>query len=96
MQNSTDDIYKKSHEIVKIKAMNSRYIAILLNELIKEEPISEEELADIVMRELNRDWLPDSAVRYLNAGRSWMKYFGYLDKIRGQQSFFDYGWDDSE
>ncbi len=91
-----EELHKKCYELVKNAAINSKFITILSSELLKSNDMSDEQLAETVMEELNRDWLPESAIRYLNAGKSWMRFFGYLDKLRGQQSFYDYGWDEFE
>lgn len=86
---SSEEVWQQCYQLVRDLSMQSKFIELLSQELAHTNVLADEDLYTNVTKTLKRDWLPDSAVRYLNAGRSWLKYFGYLDKLRGQQSLFD-------
>lgn len=70
-------------------AMDSQFVKILVDEISREATISDERLAAHVIRRIDADWFPEAPSRYLNAGRSWLQFFGEFERLRGQLSLFD-------
>jgi hypothetical protein len=86
---SEPDIWNACYELIKERALASTFLNLMADELGKSESASEDYLHTAIKKALNREWQPESAVRYINAGKSWLGYFRQLPKIKGQQSLFD-------
>jgi AAA ATPase-like protein/restriction endonuclease len=81
------DIRKECYRLLKEQALASTFLITLIQELSGQEAATDARLYRVITDKLNRDWTYESALRYIEAGKSWLNYFDYLNKIRGQQSF---------
>jgi hypothetical protein len=73
--------------LIKEQALASTFLSTLIQELSRQEGATDNHLYLVITNRLHRDWTYDSALRYIEAGKSWLSYFEYLSKITGQQSF---------
>jgi hypothetical protein len=86
---SVQDVKHECFRSVKQSAMNSKFLKLVTKNLGDSTADKDEEIIQDVAEQLGRDWHPASARRYLRGGRSWLEFFGELQKLRGQMSLFE-------
>jgi Holliday junction resolvase-like predicted endonuclease len=78
---------KECYNLIKEQALASSFLSVLTQEITRDGGVTEERLYLRIRDKLNKDWTYESTIRYVEAGKSWLNYFNYFNKITGQKSF---------